>query len=141
MSATARHIAIAKIWQYSIFIPNHTVVCDWPTFEIAFIRVTFVQYMRIRIYDWVCLFDMRSGELTALQRSEQVARWVELTGGKLEVDDDKPAQHAQKLGRPEGGIRAATRELGIQRDDARRSIAVRICRGDLSRSRHAFSRY
>ena len=72
---------------------------------------------------WFGLFVRHAhrGELTALQRSEQVARWVELTGGKQGVVS---AQHAQKLGRPEGGISAATRELGIQRDDARRSIAV-----------------
>ena len=55
---------------------------------------------------------------------ERAANLVGLEFRKVEVDDDKPAQHAQKLGRPEGGISAATRELGIQRDDARRSIAV-----------------
>ena len=71
---------------------------------------------------WFGLFVRHAhrGELTALQRSEQVARWVELTGGKLEVDDDKPAHVAQVSGGrgKTGGLSAATRELGIQRDDA-----------------------
>lgn len=59
-------------------------------------------------------------ELPALERDIQLARWMELSGSGI------LAQVAPKLsvGRPEGGVRAAARELGINRDDARRAAKV-----------------
>lgn len=63
--------------------------------------------------------NLHRAELTALERSEQIAEWCELTGDLL-------AQVAPKAsgGRPEGGLRAAVRELGIDRTDAQRSVKV-----------------
>jgi ParB family chromosome partitioning protein len=56
-----------------------------------------------------------------LERSEHIAEWVRLT-------DAKPAQLAQvsaKGGRGiEGGLSAATRELGIDRTEAQRAVKV-----------------
>lgn len=58
-------------------------------------------------------------ELTALERSEQIAEWVELTGEVIGQLAQKPSG-----GRPEGGISAASRELGIDRTEAQRAVKV-----------------
>jgi len=56
-----------------------------------------------------------------LERDEHVAEWIRLTEEKEVL-----AQVAPKLrgGRPEGGIRAAARELGVAKDDAHRATQV-----------------
>jgi hypothetical protein len=65
--------------------------------------------------------NLHRADLTALQRDEQVARWIELTKAKQEVS----SQVATKPnGRPEGGVNAAARELGISKDDAHRAVKV-----------------
>lgn len=69
---------------------------------------------------WEIAENLHRAELTALERDEQVARWIEL------VEQKVSAQHVQKPqgGRPEGGISAASRELGINRMDASRATKV-----------------
>jgi ParB/RepB/Spo0J family partition protein len=62
--------------------------------------------------------NLHRAELTALERDEHVAKWIELTEGNVS------AQHAPKCGRPESGINAAARELGIERTDAQRAVRV-----------------
>lgn len=66
--------------------------------------------------------NLHRNELTALERDELLAEWIHLTEARREVS----AQVAPKPqgGRPEGGIRAAARELGVDRDDARRAVKV-----------------
>lgn len=71
-------------------------------------------------------YQNHRADLTALERDQQVARWIELTDSKpasadvvLRQPDAKP-----KGGRPEGGTRAAARELGLAEADARRAIKV-----------------
>lgn len=69
--------------------------------------------------------NLHRAELTALERSEQVSRWIELTSAKHNVSrqaDAKPK--AVKSGRPEGGVRSAARELNISEPDARRAVKV-----------------
>ena len=71
--------------------------------------------------------NLHRAELTALQRDEQIARWIELTKTKREATaaDQVSAQSAPKVtGRPESGINAAARELGIERTDAQRAVKV-----------------
>lgn len=72
--------------------------------------------------------NLHRAELTALERAEQLARWIELTDAKrLKSDQDKPAQPApvSKGGRGnESGINAASRELGIDRTSAQRSVKI-----------------
>lgn len=65
--------------------------------------------------------NLHRAELTQLERSEQIARWVELVEAKQVSGqvDQKP-----QGGRPEGGLSAAARELGVQRKDAERSVKV-----------------
>lgn len=68
---------------------------------------------------WEIAENLHRADLSKLERDEQIAEWVRLT-------DEISAQPAQKLGRgrPEGGVSAASRDLGIDRDDARRAVQV-----------------
>ena len=61
--------------------------------------------------------NLHRAELTALQRSEQITRWIEL---------QKLGQVAQVSGGRgnEGGISAACRTLGVERTEARRAVKV-----------------
>ncbi|KQZ99565.1 hypothetical protein ASD64_14635 [Mesorhizobium sp. Root157] len=76
--------------------------------------------------------NLHRAELTALQRDEQIARWIVLTTTKREVaaqteyDEDGSIlrQPDAKPGRPEGGVRAAARELRLSEPDARRAVKV-----------------
>ncbi|GAB4063951.1 hypothetical protein KHC28_14250 [Ancylobacter sonchi] len=59
--------------------------------------------------------------LSKLERDEQVARWIELIELKRvsrQVDEKR------EVGRPESGVSAASRELGISEPDARRAVNV-----------------
>jgi ParB-like chromosome segregation protein Spo0J len=64
--------------------------------------------------------NLHRSELTALERDGHVARWIELTDAKrLSV------QSAPKMrGRPESGVNAAARGLGIESTDAKRAVKV-----------------
>lgn len=78
--------------------------------------------------------NLHRAELSALQRDEQIARWIDLTKTKRGVGtqpDHEPSVPAlvsrqvdAKPGRPEGGVRAAARELGLSEPDARRAVKV-----------------
>jgi ParB-like chromosome segregation protein Spo0J len=70
---------------------------------------------------WEIAENLHRAELTKLQRDEQVAMWIKLTNEK-----EVSAQVAPKPkgGRPQGGVRAASRDLGIDRDAANRAIKV-----------------
>lgn len=64
--------------------------------------------------------NLHRAELTALERSEQIAEWVRLTEAKvLNPSGSKP-----KGGRPEGGVRAASRQLGIAQTTAQHALKV-----------------
>jgi ParB-like chromosome segregation protein Spo0J len=65
---------------------------------------------------WEIAENLHRAELTALERDEQVARWIELSGVSV--------QSAPKIGRPESGINLASRDLGIESTDAKRAVKV-----------------
>jgi ParB family chromosome partitioning protein len=69
---------------------------------------------------WQIAENLHRAELTPLERAEHVAEWIRLN------EKEVSAQVAPKPqgGRPESGIRAAARELGIDRTDAQRSIKI-----------------
>lgn len=69
---------------------------------------------------WEIAENLHRAELTALERDQHIAKWVELSDQRI------LAQSGPKIGkgRPQGGTRAAARELGIQRNDAQRAIKV-----------------
>lgn len=67
---------------------------------------------------WEIAENLHRADLTKIERDEMVAEWIRLT----EVSPQSVAKpHG---GRPEGGVEAAARELGINREDARRAVKV-----------------
>nr|WP_244635565.1 hypothetical protein [Chthonobacter albigriseus] len=68
---------------------------------------------------WEISENLHRAELTALERDEQVAEWVRLTNEK--VAQSAPPGGAQPAAK---GLRAAQRELGIERTDASRATKV-----------------
>jgi len=71
--------------------------------------------------DWTALFCGRA-ELTALERDNLVAEWVELTGEKT-VQDAQFSQAGPGRGKKEG-LSEASRQLGIERTDVHRALKV-----------------
>jgi hypothetical protein len=63
--------------------------------------------------------NLDRAELTTLERDEHVAEWIRLADAVSTQVVSKP-----QGGRPEGGTRAAARELGVNRDDARRATKI-----------------
>ena len=71
---------------------------------------------------WEISENLHRAELTVLERSEHVAEWVRITDEKA-----SGATCATKPGHGQGsvgGIRAATRELGIDRTAAQRAVKI-----------------
>lgn len=70
---------------------------------------------------WEIAENLHRAELTALERDEQVARWIELQEAK-----EVSAQVEQKPqgGRPSRGVSTAAREIGVEKEDARRAVKV-----------------
>lgn len=87
----------------------------WPE-----ISATIVVGSDVDARKWQIAENLHRAELTPLERAEHVAEWIRLT------EKEVSAQVAPKPqgGRPESGIRAAARELGIERTDAQRSIKI-----------------
>ncbi|WP_428030036.1 hypothetical protein [Ancylobacter sp.] len=70
--------------------------------------------------------NLHRAELTALERDEQVALWVKLNAERQSAQSE-PIESKRGDGkghRPESGVRAAARELGIEKEDARRATKV-----------------
>ena len=78
-------------------------------------------------------------ELTALERDEHIAEWIKLTEGVPSQVETKSRQGGRRKGkakvsrqvdekpqggRPEGGVSAASRALGLSEPDARRAVKV-----------------
>jgi hypothetical protein len=81
---------------------------------------------------WAISENLHRNELNALQRAEHIAEWIKLTEEKqAKVDPVHPADKVPQVapvhtgGRGNtGGVRAAARELGIDRDEARRARTI-----------------
>jgi hypothetical protein len=92
---------------------------------------------------WTISENLHRNELRALDRDEQIAEWIRLSeqrrsaGAEQALHSDAApsevsSQVATKLssrgrdgeGRPESGVRAAGRELGVGKDDAHRAVKV-----------------
>lgn len=67
---------------------------------------------------WEIAENLHRADLTKLERDGMVAEWIRLT--------EVSSQSAKKPegGRPEGGVNAAARELGVEKDDAYRAVKV-----------------
>ncbi len=68
---------------------------------------------------WELSENLHRAELTVLERSESIAEWI-----RLSEEVSILRQIGAKPGRPEGGRRAAVREIGIPETSARRAEAV-----------------
>jgi ParB-like chromosome segregation protein Spo0J len=104
------------------------------------IDVRVVDFDDIEARLWAISENLHRNELHPLRRSEQIAEWIRLTEanqssqvGPVESKRDEGAtvhevssQLATKPqgGRPESGIRAAARELGVGKDEARRAVKI-----------------
>ena len=103
----------------------------WEQLPAVFIAADAVDVRR-----WEIAENLHRAELTVLERAEHVREWVRLTEEKQQGASHQAepvsAQLGPKLsrrgregeGRPEGGITAAVRELGITRQGGQRSIKI-----------------
>lgn len=69
---------------------------------------------------WEIAENLHRAELTKLERDDNIAEWIKI------VDRQKPVQSAQVSGGRglEGGLSAASRDLGVERTDAIRAVKV-----------------
>lgn len=71
---------------------------------------------------WEIAENLHRSELTAKERAEQIAEWVRLAEEKRKRSEKVSAQVGPKPnGRPESGINAASRELGMKERSIRRA--------------------
>ena len=74
---------------------------------------------------WEISENLHRAELSVGERADQIAEWVRLTEVQSAQLAPNESRRADGRGhRPEGGVRAAARELGIDRDEARRAIRI-----------------
>lgn len=78
---------------------------------------------------WEIAENLHRADLTALQRTTSIGRWIKLTANKIALDQmDKPGQVGPVSGKGgrglKGGINAAARELGISETTAKRSVRI-----------------
>lgn len=80
---------------------------------------------------WEISENLHRADLTQLERDEHKAEWIALTEKQIALErlSFQPETKVDRLGRegahrPEGGINAASRELGIAKSDAHRAIKV-----------------
>lgn len=69
---------------------------------------------------WEIAENLHRSELTKLERDDNISEWIKITE---RVHASQLATH-HKAGQQPGGINAASRELGIDRDDAHRAVKV-----------------
>ena len=72
---------------------------------------------------WEISENLHRADLNALERAEQIAEWIKITD-KVSVQSAPKPKSGPKGGRPEGGISAAARELGIEETDAKRAKKI-----------------
>ena len=72
---------------------------------------------------WTISENLHRNELTVTQRAEQIAEWIRLTEGKRKEVSAQLGPKPQG-GRPESGVNAASRELGITRQEGQRAVKI-----------------
>lgn len=73
---------------------------------------------------WEISENLHRSELSALERAEQIAEWIRLASEADEDADAISSQLGTKPGRPEGGVNAAARNLGIAKTEAHRAADI-----------------
>lgn len=84
-----------------------------------FVQATIVKMNNDEARLWEISENLHRADLSKLERDEQVAEWIKITERVSRQPDAKP-----QGGRPEGGVRAAARDLGVNEVDARRAVTV-----------------
>jgi ParB/RepB/Spo0J family partition protein len=86
--------------------------------DIEHIPATIVKMTNDDARLWEIAENLHRAELTKLERDDNIAEWIKIT-------ERVSSQVGKKLeGRPEGGVNAAARELGIPKNDAYRAVQV-----------------
>lgn len=75
---------------------------------------------------WEISENLHRADLTELQRKEEIAEWIAITEDERRDAEKVSVQLAPKPqgGRPEGGISAAARELGVESTEAKRAVKI-----------------
>jgi ParB-like chromosome segregation protein Spo0J len=78
---------------------------------------------------WEISENLHRAEFTVGERADQIAEWIRLTAPAPSEEEVILGQVAPEIqsrgrGRPEGGVRAAARELGIEHREARRAVSI-----------------
>jgi len=76
---------------------------------------------------WEISENLHRAELSALERSEQIAEWVRLSEERRQLTQPVSIESKREDGkghRMESGARAASRELGIDRERVRRAVKI-----------------
>jgi hypothetical protein len=124
---------LGQLQPVTLFRPNHRTVIlvtgahrlaaakllGWENIAAVFVTGNEVELELREIAE-----NLHRAELTALERSTQISRWVELTmaNGAESAISSQPA--TKRRGRPASGVNAASRDLGITKDEAHRAVKV-----------------
>jgi len=97
---------------------------EWDEIDCIFVNADEIECQLREIAE-----NLHRAELTALERDEHIAKWVELVRcyGAADAAKNKPVQSAPVStgGRGnKGGINEASRQLGIEGTDAKRAVKV-----------------
>ncbi|SPL63454.1 ParB/RepB/Spo0J family partition protein [Ochrobactrum soli] len=103
-----------------VLVSGHHRLASYRQLGIERIPAIIRDWNEIEAQLWEIAENLHRAELTALERDEQVAKWVELNASRVSAQSAPKPQG----GRPESGINAASRELGIERTDAQRAVKV-----------------
>lgn len=74
---------------------------------------------------WEIAENLHRAELTVTERAEHIAEWVRLAEEREQIKAQvAPLDRPHDRGRPNQGINAASRELGIDRTEAQRAVKI-----------------
>lgn len=88
--------------------------------EIEHIPATIVKMTNDDARLWEIAENLHRAELSKLDRDDNIAEWIKITERVSLQSATKP----QREGRPDSGVNAASRELGIEQTDAHRAVKV-----------------
>jgi hypothetical protein len=84
------------------------------------VRAVVSSFTNTEARQWEIAENLHRAELSKLERDDLVAEWVKLA----ESDASQSETHQKRARQQPGGINAAARELGIDKDDAYRAVDV-----------------
>lgn len=104
--------------QYLLVAGRHRLEA-YKKMDIEYIPATIVKMTNDDARLWEIAENLHRAELTKLERDDNIAEWIKITERVSVQSAPKP-----QGGRPEGGISAAARELGVDETDAKRAVKV-----------------